>query len=188
MPGKYFTPLFEIAAGQYGYVTAQDAQGIGVPAKRLAENAALERIGHGLYRFAMFPVAQLDQYMEATLWPRGVRGVLSHDTALDLHELCDVNPAQIDVTVPKAYRTNPTREIPKLYRLHRCDLALAETSLHESIPIVTPYRAILDGIEAHLRSGLIRQAIGTAQRRGLLKPGQADELTHAVHHRHAVAR
>ena len=32
------------------------------------------------------------------------RGVLSHDTALDLYELCDINPARIHITIPTAYR------------------------------------------------------------------------------------
>jgi hypothetical protein len=37
----------------------------------------------------------LEQHLEATLWPRG-GGVLSHDAALDLH---DINPPTIHVTV-----------------------------------------------------------------------------------------
>jgi hypothetical protein len=32
--------------------------------------------------------------MEATLWPRGL-GVISNDSALDLSDLCDVNPANV---------------------------------------------------------------------------------------------
>jgi len=36
---------------------------------------------------------------------------LSHETALDLHDLCDVNPAQIHLTVPAAYRLR--RRIPR---------------------------------------------------------------------------
>jgi predicted transcriptional regulator of viral defense system len=41
--------------------------------------------------------------MLAALWPAG-RGVLSHDTALELHELCDVNPEKIHLTVPADYQ------------------------------------------------------------------------------------
>lgn len=39
---------------------------------------------------------------------------------------------------------------------------------HEGIPVVTPIRAILDGIERHLDGRLIDQAIATARDRGLL--------------------
>ena len=65
------------------------------------------------------PVTGLDQYMEATLWPRG-GAVLSHDTALDLHELCDVNPAKVHVTVPVAARIR--RQAPPAYAVHVRDL------------------------------------------------------------------
>lgn len=40
--------------------------------------------------------------MLATSWASG-RGVLSHDTALDLHELCDINPAKVHLTLPPDY-------------------------------------------------------------------------------------
>src|SRR5665213_1759032 len=76
----------------------------------------LERRGHGLYRLHYLPVTPLDAYMEATLWPRGARGVLSHESALDLYELSDVNPSKIHFTVPRAHRIR--REIPALYRVH----------------------------------------------------------------------
>ena len=60
--------------------------------------------GLGLYRLDPFPAHALDSYRKATLWPYGVEGVLSHETALDLYELSDVNPAMIHITVPKRYR------------------------------------------------------------------------------------
>lgn len=38
-------------------------------------------------------------YMAAALWPQGIQGVLTHDTALDLWDVSDVNPAKIHITV-----------------------------------------------------------------------------------------
>jgi predicted transcriptional regulator of viral defense system len=79
--------------------------------------------------------------MEATLWPgRGVRGVLSDETALELYELSDVNPARIDITVPRAHRIR--REIPSESRVHHEDLPEGDVTSFEGIPIVTPARAI----------------------------------------------
>jgi predicted transcriptional regulator of viral defense system len=37
--------------------------------------------------------------MAAALWPQGIQGVLTHDTALDLWDVSDVNPAKIHITV-----------------------------------------------------------------------------------------
>ena len=66
--------------------------------------------------------------------------------------------------------------MPKVYVLHHRDLEDADVALHEGIPIVTPYRAILDGIEAHLGPRLLDQAIETAAARGLLRREQLADV------------
>ena len=103
--------------------------------------------------------------MQATLWPRRL-GVISHDSALDLWDLCDVNPAKIHVTVPKTARIR--RSVPPLYEVHVRDLDAADVTRVEGIRVVTPVRAILGGIERHLDGRLIGQAIDAARGRGLI--------------------
>ncbi len=169
MPGRIYNSLADIAVDQHGYVTARDAERNGIDPHRLVEMAkrgTVERVARGVYRMPVVAPTGLEQLMEATLWPRG-QGVLSHETALDLHDLCDVNPAKIHVTVPRAHRI--TREVPQPYAIHHRDLKASETMRHEGIAIVTPSRAILDGIETHLRGDLLHQAIDTARRRGLIR-------------------
>jgi len=179
MPGPLYNRLFEVAASRYGYVTAEDARGLGVPVERLSTMAArgtLERVSSGVYRFPAFPVSRLDQFVEATLWPHG-GGVLSHATALDLHELCDVNPAQIHVTVASRFRTN--RDVPAVLRLHRRALAERDVTTYEGVRVVTPRRAILDGIEQHLGDELIDQAIDAARARGAIRARDVAEIEEA---------
>ena len=169
MPGHVYNTLAEIAVDQHGYVTVRDAEQHGIDPHRLVEMArrgTVERVAHGIYRMPVIAPTGLEQLMEATLWPRG-QGVLSHQTALDLHELCDVNPARIHLTVPRAQRI--TRQVPPLYAIHHRDLDERERTHHEGIPVVTPARGILDGIEMHLRADLLDQAIETARRRGLIR-------------------
>ncbi len=181
MPGKAFTALLNHAQRQYGYLTPDDARALGIDPTQLRLMAArhtLEHLGHGLYRMPLVPVTQLDAYMEAVLWT-GQRGVLSHETALDLHELCDVNPSAIHVTVPSGFRTR--KAIPEIYRLHRFELASAEVGWYEDIPIVTPERAILGGIEQALGWQLIDQAIDTARARGLITKASAKRLANMRH-------
>lgn len=177
MPGRIYSALFDLATEQYGYITAQQAVEMGFSKARLPEMAArgvLQRIDHGLYRFPAIPNTALDQYMQAVLWPHRAHGVISHTSALDLHDLCDVNPAHIDITLPKTHRV--TRTPPSIYRLHHRDLQPAELARHEGIPVVTPHRAILDAIEIHLGRGLVRQALDTARGRGSITREQAAEL------------
>lgn len=140
----------------------------------------LERVAHGVYRFPQVPTTPLDPYMLATLWPAG-RGVLSHDTALQLHELCDINPPRIHITVPTdpaEYR--PKREGGELYEVHHEDLGEDELTWHEGIRIVTPATAIRQGIDTGVPLHLLRQAIDTARRLGRARRGDLDELERAL--------
>jgi len=169
----------DVAVDQYGYVTTADAREAGVSPdvlRVLAHRGDAERVGQGLYRMRMVPVAARDQLMEATLWPRGL-GVISHDTALDLWELCDVNPSKVHVTVPASARIR--RRPPPAYAVHERDLDPDDITRLEGIRVVTVRRAILDGIERHLGGHLIDQAIATALDTGQLRPGDVDEITRA---------
>jgi predicted transcriptional regulator of viral defense system len=187
MPGRVYNLLAEHALDRHGYVTASDARELGVDPHRLVEMArrgTVERVGRGVYRMAVTAPTGVEQLVEATLWPRATAanggdvpsGVLSHETALDLHDLGDFNPARIHVTVPAGYRVNPRRRKPAVYELHWRDLAAGDVTLYEGVPVVTPYRAVLDGIESHLRGDLLRQAVDTAIRRGLLAPAQVKQI------------
>lgn len=165
--------LFERAVSQFGLITAADAREEGIDPVRLRQmlqRGTLERMSRGVYRFPAAPASRLDDYAAAVFWPIGVRGVLSHETALDLHELCDVNPAGIDITVPSAHRVRG-REIPPAYRFHRRDLDPEDLMALDGLPIVTPVRAVLDGVDLALRQDLIEQAIDTLRERSALDRG-----------------
>jgi predicted transcriptional regulator of viral defense system len=177
MPGSVYTLLHEHAVEQHGYITTRNAEDLGVAAHRLhrmKSRGVLAGVSRGVFRFPDVPAGPLDQYVAATLWPLEVQGVLSHATALDLHELCDVNPRRIDVTVPGTFRT--TRTPPAVMTLHRENLPEDEITWHDGILIVNIHRAIRGSIDQHVGWNLIDQAIDTARRRGRLTAGQADEL------------
>ena len=176
MPGRTYLSLLEVANSQYGYVTVDDALALGIDPAQLRvmhHRGTLDRLSQGLYRYPTVPSNALDQYMEATLWPR-TPTVLSHETALDMHDICDVNPARIHLNVPPGYRLR--RHLPASYQLHVRALDACDVTQHEGIPIVTVRRAILDAIEVGLGGQLIDQAIATATRRGLLSPDDLDEI------------
>jgi predicted transcriptional regulator of viral defense system len=177
MPGRVYNILHEHAVDQHGYITTRDAERLGVNPQRLhimAQRDVVTPVSRGVFRFPGVPAGSLDQYAEATLWPLEVQGVLSHATALDLHELCDINPTRIDITVPRRFRT--TRKVPRVLRLHREDLPPQDVTWHEGLPIVNVPRAILGAIEQRAGWHLIEQAIDTARRTGRLTAKQAAEL------------
>lgn len=169
MWGEQARKLWALASDQHGFVTARDAEELGIDRTvlvKLAARGRLERRAWGVYRFPDFPVGRLDEYALAALWPAR-RGVLSHETALELHELCDVNPEKIHVTVPVRYR--PRRgDLADLYIVHHEDLTDRQIGWVEGIRVVAPTHAIVQAAGNGLAPHLIDQALTTARRRGLL--------------------
>ncbi|MDR0435461.1 MAG: hypothetical protein LBH11_01630 [Propionibacteriaceae bacterium] len=163
--------LWEVALDQYGFVTSADAARLGIPEGELPKLAArrkLVRATQGVYRFPEFATNPNDQFMEAVLWTRDPLAVLSHETALDVYELSDVNPNVIHVTIPK--RKNPIRrtDMPEEFVIHYEDLEPGQRSWWEQIPTVTPATAIDQTIKTTARPDLVRQAIDQARARGLI--------------------
>lgn len=158
-------------------MTPDDARELGINPMalvRMAERGQIERRGTGLYRLPLTPASRLDPYMEATLWPRGVLGVISHETALELYELSDVHPAKIHITLPRSHRVR--RSVPSTYVLHHEDLGAAQITQHEGITIVTPVHAIRQAHAAHLGTALVGQAIDQGGDGGRLTKRQASAL------------
>jgi predicted transcriptional regulator of viral defense system len=177
MPGAVHNAIYQIAEEQNGYVTAAQAVDAEINPQtlvKMAERGVLERVSWGLYRLTQFPHSALDQYAEATLWPLTTRAVISHESALALYGLSDVNPAKIHITVPKSVRIR--REVPKWLVLHRADLRASEWESHEGVPATTPERTIRDCHAAHLGPALIRQAIHDGRRTGHLRAARAHAL------------
>lgn len=112
--------LFEIAEAQQGFFTTKQAKAAG-----FAENTHSYhvKVGNwireyrGIYRLALFPMAEHPDLVKWALWSRNrneaPEGVYSHQTALSLYELSDLNPAKLHMTVPAHFRRNS--EIPGLH-------------------------------------------------------------------------
>jgi len=176
MPGRIWEQAFEVATDQYGFITFDDIRRMGADPARLRRwhhSDKIDRVGHGIYRFRQIPPTPLDSYALATLWPAG-RGVLSHDTALELYELCDINPEKIHLTLPPGYR--PRRKGGEQYVLHFSDLNESDLGWHEGIRIVAPLMAIKQAIDSAVPRYLLRQAIETAGRLGLVLRKNLDIL------------
>ena len=179
-PGTYTDAaqrIYWIAEEQHGYFTARQAREAGVnpmAVVMMARRGAVERTSHGVYRVVRFPLGPLGQYVEASLWPHGTRGVISHESALALYEMSDANPSKLHITVPRKFRIR--REVPGYLVVHHADLPPHEIQPFEGIPVTAPERTIRDCHARHLSRGLIRQAIDDARRQGYLSMRDAARL------------
>lgn len=172
-----FRAVHEIALDQHGYFTMEQARAAGVEPHSvlmMRRRGTIERAAHGLYFNPLVPPSGLGPYMGASLWPRPVRGVLSHQTALELLGLSDANPNRIHVTVPRRLRVR--REVPPQYVLHHADMEPRDITLVEGIPVTTGLRTIRDCHEAPLGPALLRQAIEDGRRTGRLRHSDATML------------
>jgi predicted transcriptional regulator of viral defense system len=162
-----YRQLVAIAAGQHGLVTSAGAAAAGVQQVllvQMARRGVLDKVGRGIYRVPELAGDPLAQYQEALLLLPGA--VLSHETALDLLDLCDVNPRQVHVTVRAGTRIRKT--LPEWLAVHHGPLEPEDVTGHDGLAIVTPARAIVDAITTALGDRLVDQAIGTARERNLL--------------------
>jgi predicted transcriptional regulator of viral defense system len=177
MRGTSYPTVYELAEDQHGYFTTAQAKEAGITRPTLSKmvrRGELERVSWGVYRLVHFPPSSNDHYMAATLWPLSARGVISHESALALYGLSDVNPSKVHLTLPRSFRLQ--REVPKGIVVHRADLRDAEIGSQDGISITTPERTIRDCHAAHLGPALIRQAIEDGARTGYLRRKEAEAL------------
>ena len=181
MPGREYDRVLALAAEQFGYVTTAQVRARGVESdtlRKMAERGTLERVSWGVYRLPTFPSSPYAEYMEASLWPAGVLGVISHESALTVRGLSDVNPSGVHITVPKDFRVR--RDIPGHLVVHHAELLDDEVTVFEGIPTTTVRRTIEDCHRAHLGPALLRQALDDAKREGHLSPGEVTELRRQI--------
>ena len=188
MKDRVLRPLLTLALDQRGFVTPGDAEGLGVdPAQLriLAHRGQLERRGRGVYRFPEVPASEQDEYLEAVLLV-GRGAVVSHESALALLDLADVNPRMVHVTVPSGTRVR--RQLAKPVKIHQAPLTDDDVMREDGIPVVRAVRAIRDGLGAGTDSRLLAQAIVAGRRQGYLTANEATTLERALDARAGAGR
>ena len=161
--------LFEVAAAQDGLFTTHQAAEAGYSPQLLAHHLGagrMLRVRRGVYRLVHFPAGDHEDLTVVWLWS-GQEGVFSHQTALSLHDLSDVLPAQVHLTLPKAWRKRRLR-VPDGVVLHYGDVAESERSWFGPVPATSPPRTLEDCAAEHLPPELLRDAAGDALDRGLV--------------------
>lgn len=169
--------LREIALDQHGFVTREQAYNEGISAgslAMLAKRGRLERVACGVFRIPQVPASGYGQLMLAVLWTGAEEATLSHETALAVYGLSDVNPTLIHITVGKVRRIN--RKGGEGYQLHHENTSPDDVGWWHGIPIVKPAIAIRQCIVYGTPSYLIDQAIKEGVKRRLINRREAEAL------------
>ncbi len=156
-----------------GYFTAKQAARLGYTPPLLHYHSRvgnIEHVGHGLYRLATVPISEHDDLVRFTLWSRDrsdePQAVISHVTALVVHDLTDLLPSSIHLTVPPRFQ----KKAPRGCRLHRAVLASTDIEERDGFRVTTPFRTLLDAAHSpEVSQDELEKAIRSALDRGIVR-------------------
>lgn len=167
--------LAALAASQDGLFTAQQAEGFGVTRRLLSHHAKTgryERLAHGLYGVPEIPASPSRMVVAAWLLAGGENAVVSHETALALHDLSDIIVDEVHLTIPRSRRSRkPPAGAVVHTRLEPYDDA--DVQSRHFVRVTAPAVTILDCLESGSGIEQIEMAICQALQRGWISP---DEL------------
>ncbi len=159
--------LFEIAAAQDGLFTTQQGAEAGYSPQLLAHHLSagrVIRVRRGVYRLVHFPAGDHEDLTVVWLWSER-EGVFSHQTALALHDLSDVLPARVHLTLPEAWERRRLR-VPDGVVLHYGEVAEGDRRWFGPVSATAPLRTLEDCAAEHLPPDLLRGAVRDALDRG----------------------
>ncbi len=158
--------LYEFAVSQGGYFTAAQARAAGYP-KQLqyyhARRGNWVREERGIYRLWEWPRSSHEDLIHWTLWTGGA-AVFSHMTAMAVHEISDLMPAKIYMTVPPGFR----KRLPTGIVVYRAHLTPHEVEQREGFRVTTPVRTLMDAAQVALDVERLSDGIRDAIRKGFL--------------------
>ena len=153
--------LHQCAFAQAGYFTAAQAVDLGYSyqsQKYHVDQGNWQRIDRGLFRLPGWPTERTDPYARWVLWSGG-RGVVSHESALALHDLSDVNPALVHLTVPTGFRARNTA-----VATHVGEVGADDFEVWGSWRLTTVERTLLDVAGSSLPQEIVNAAVADALR------------------------
>ena len=169
-----YQKLYKVALEQQGFFTSRQAVAAGYSGKNHAfhvNRGTWVREERGIYRLAQFPEPQDSDLVLWSLWSRDRKekpqGVYSHQTALRVHELTDLNPPKLHMTVPRAFRRSaPT---PKVLVLHQGVVEPKDFEQKKGYAVTNVRRTLEDlAHDKSVTEGILRQGVEEGIRRGIL--------------------
>lgn len=169
-----FERLFAIAEGQGGYFTPKQAEAAGFSRKNHSYHVQMGnwiRERRGIYRLAKFSPTERPDLMFWWLWSRNrddvPQGIYSHETALSIYDLSDINPARLHMSVPHSFRRRGAPS--KLPVLHRADVHKDDIGRRFGVKVTRPLKTIADLLVVRtVQMDHMQQAVKQAFQRGLI--------------------
>ncbi|ETR72766.1 MAG: hypothetical protein OMM_01455 [Candidatus Magnetoglobus multicellularis str. Araruama] len=179
---KSYQKLFQTVSLQDGYFTTKQAIDAGYKTNTHSYHIKTGnwiREHRGIYRLKNYPSGERPDLMLWYLWSRNrneeAQGVYSHETALAIHDISDVNPDKLHMTVPKNFRRNSAK--PDIIKLHLSTLKSNEVDYIHGVRVTKPLKTIVDIIkDEKLTDDLIKQAVFEATNKGMISKDALEKI------------
>jgi predicted transcriptional regulator of viral defense system len=187
--------LFDQAAQQGGHFTAAQARNIGYSYQAQAHHVAVgnwHRVDRGIFRLAEWMPALHDELHRWTLWSKN-RAVVSHETALSVHGVGELESARVHLTVPLGFTMRDSAVV-----IHHADLPAIDITDRSGIRVTTVARSLVDVAVEGTDEDQLARAIEDATKAGLttlrqlrsraevINPEGAFRIERAIHEQHAL--
>ncbi len=169
--------LFALAATQGGHFTARQAREIGYSHQAQAHHVQAgnwHRVDRAIFRLAEWVPGLHDDLARWTLWSNGT-AVVSHESALAVHEIGELESARVHLTAPPGFRKRDAA-----VEVHRGEIPAADVVEHAGFRVTTAVRSLVDVASTGADEEQLARAIEDARAKGLLTPRQLRERAEAV--------
>ncbi len=169
--------LFALAADQAGYFTAAQAKAVGYSYPAQAHHVGAGnwiRVDRGIFRLADWVPGIHDDLARWYLWSKE-RGVVSHDTALGVHDIGEFESSRIHLTVPPGFRMHDDALV-----LHTADLPREDIETRPGFRLTTLTRSLIDIAASHADEDQLARALDEALARGTITRRQLRARAEAV--------
>jgi predicted transcriptional regulator of viral defense system len=158
--------LFNLAAQQGGYFSAAQAKGLGYSYQAQAHHVGAgnwHRIDRGLFRLAEWVPERHDDLIRWTLWSKD-RAVISHETALAVHEVGEFESPRVHLTVPPGFSMRDDAVV-----LHYATLPNEDIGRQAGFRATTVTRSLIDVAARGADEDQLARAIQEAREAGVLR-------------------
>lgn len=173
--------LFQTASVQEGLFTTEQAAEAGYSSQLLGHHlrgGRIARLRRGIYRLVHFPPGEHEDLVAIWLWSEQA-GVISHQSALALHELSDALPADVHLSLPADWKQRRLR-VPESVTLHYADVPQEDRAWLGAVPTTNARRTLNDCARAGCSPELLRHGAQQALRRGLVRRDELDAVAIAL--------
>ena len=175
--------LFALASTQGGYFSAAQAKQVGYSYPAQAHHVSAGnwiRVDRGLFRLSEWVPGVNDHLAKWSLWSKG-RAVVSHETALGVHDIGEFDSPKIHLTVPPGFTMHD-----EALTLHFVELPPSDAVEMAGFRVTTALRTLIDVAATEPDEEQLARAIQEAERWGLVTSRQLRARSEVIDTRAAL--